>query len=60
MCPYCKEHEGKGCELTEKPDGRIVCACGKHSWPNSAAFLETMRRENLKVVGMVHTWTQSY
>lgn len=60
MCPFCKEHDGKGCEIIEKPGGRIVCACGKHSWPNSGVFLETMRLEHLKVVGMVHTWTQSY
>ena len=60
MCPFCKEHDGKGCNVTEKPGGRIVCACGKHSWPDSGAFLETVRLQNLKITGRVHTWTQSY
>ena len=40
MCPYCRDHEGKPCEVTEKPNGRLVCGCGRHSCPNSGAFLE--------------------
>ncbi len=60
MCPYCKEHDGKPCEVTEKPSGRLVCGCGRHSWPNSAAFLETCRVMSLTVVGRKHIWTQGY
>lgn len=60
MCPFCKEHDGRSCTVSEKPSGRIVCACGRHSWPNAGAFLETVRLENLKITGRVHTWTQSY
>lgn len=60
MCPFCKEHDGKPCTVTEKSDGRIACACGKHGWPSAGAFLETVRLQNLKITGRVHTWTQSY
>lgn len=60
MCPFCVKHDGKPCNVSEKPNGRIICDCGRHSWPNSGAFLESVRLQNLKVVGRVHTWTQSY
>jgi hypothetical protein len=60
MCPICNEHDGKTCTVSEKPDGRITCSCGRHSWPNSGAFLESMRLKNLKITGQVHSWTQSY
>jgi hypothetical protein len=46
--------------VVEKPNGRLVCSCGRHAWPNSGAFLESCRRESLKVVGQVHIYTQSY
>lgn len=57
MCPYCKD---KDCAVNELPSGRLQCACGKHSWPNSGAFLETCRRMSLTVVHTVHDWTQSH
>jgi hypothetical protein len=57
MCPYCKDKE---CAVNELPNGRLQCACGKHSWPNSGAFLETCRRLSLTVVHTVHDWTQSH
>jgi len=60
MCPYCKEHDGKPCQVTEKPNGRLVCDCGRHAWPNSGAFLETCRQLSLTVVGQRHIWTQGY
>jgi hypothetical protein len=60
MCPLCDEHDGQPCTVSEKPNGRIVCSCGKHSWPNAGVFLETMRQKDLKITGFVHTWTQSY
>lgn len=60
MCPLCKSHDGKPCRLSEQPDGRIVCACGLHAWPDSGALEETCRRQNLTITGQVHTWTQSY
>lgn len=60
MCPLCGTPQGKPCEVHELSNGRIQCACGKHSWPNSGAFQETCRRENLTIVGMVHDWTQSH
>ena len=60
MCPLCKEHDGKRCALSEQPDGRIVCGCGLHSWPNTGALEETCRRLSLTITGMVQTWTQSY
>jgi hypothetical protein len=60
MCPFCQEHDGKPCAVSERPNGRVACACGKHSWPNSAAYQESVRLQNLKIVGRVHTWTQSY
>ena len=60
MCPLCKDHQDKPCDVVEKPDGRLVCTCGRHSWPDSGAFLETCRRESLTIVGRPHIWTQSY
>ena len=60
MCPICKEHDGKPCTLTERGDGRIVCSCGRHSWPDAATLAETVRRMSLTITGTVHTWTQSY
>ena len=59
MCPYCREHDGKVCDVAEKPNGRLVCDCGKHSWPNSGSFLESCRLASLTMVRTVHTWTQS-
>lgn len=58
MCPFCK-HPDRTCKVSEKPNGRIVCDCGAHSWPNTAAFLESCRRESLTVERTVHDWTQS-
>ena len=58
MCPLCKEHDGEACEIRERPDGRLVCSCGRHSWPNSAALQETCRRVSLTIQRTVHTWTQ--
>ena len=40
MCPFCKEHDGRPCTVSEKPNGRIVCSCGRHSWPNAGVFLD--------------------
>ena len=59
MCPLCKPHDGKPCTLAEQPDGRIVCSCGLHSWPNSGSLEETCRRQSLTITGQVHNWTQS-
>ena len=56
MCPFCKPP----CAIVEKGDGRIACACGLHAWPNERVFLETLRRMNLTITGMVHDWTQSH
>lgn len=60
MCPICGNHQGKPCEVTELPNGRLQCACGRHSWPNSATFLESCRRASITLVGTVHDWTQSH
>jgi hypothetical protein len=59
MCPFCK-HTDRVCRVTEKPNGRLVCDCGKHSWPHSGAYLESCRRESLTITRMVHDWTQSH
>jgi hypothetical protein len=59
MCPLCKEHGGKACTLVEQTGGRIVCSCGRHSWPNAGALQETVRRMSLTITGQVHDWTQS-
>ena len=57
MCPFCKD---KPCRVVERPDGRLVCECGKHSWPNAAVYAETLRLVNLTIVNAVHNWTQSF
>jgi hypothetical protein len=58
MCPICKQHDGKPCRVEERKDGRLVCSCGKHSWPDSKALEESCRRASLTVARTVHTWTQ--
>ena len=60
MCPNCKPHDGKPCAVTEKPNGRLTCSCGRHSWPTSGAFLESCRRASLTTVRTIHDWTQGY
>lgn len=57
MCPLC-QRENRKCAIEELPNGRIVCACGLHSWPNSAVYAETCRRMNLTIEGQAHIWTQ--
>ena len=57
MCPLCKK-EGTTCAVKEQPNGKIMCGCGKHSWPNMAVYAETMRRANLTTVGNPAIWTQ--
>jgi hypothetical protein len=52
--------DGKECAVSELPNGRLVCACGRHSWPNPGAFLETCRRASLTMTHMLHDWTQSH
>jgi hypothetical protein len=59
MCPFCTTPD-KPCPVSERPDGRLACACGRHSWPNAAAFLESCRRQSLTQTGMPHIYTQSY
>ena len=59
MCPFCKPHDGNACTVSEKPNGRLACSCGEHSWPNSGAFLESCRRASLTMTRTVHDWTQS-
>jgi len=60
MCPFCNEQDGRPCEVVEGPNGRLVCGCGRHSWPDSGAFLESCRRLSLTITGFPHVWTQSY
>jgi len=60
MCPLCDAHDHPSCRLQEQADGRIVCSCGVHSWPNAGALEETCRRLSLTITGQIHTWTQSY
>jgi len=60
MCPFCKEHDGKPCTVSELPNGRLIDSCGRHSWPNSGAFLESCRLASLTMTRTVHTWTQGY
>jgi hypothetical protein len=60
MCPCCKEHDGKICKVTDKPDGRLTCECGRHSWPNAGTFFETCRQQSLTATGRTHIWTQGY
>jgi hypothetical protein len=57
MCPFCKDSP---CRVLERPDGKLVCVCGRHSWPNAAVFAESLRTANLTVVKAVHNWTQSF
>jgi len=57
MCPFCKDRQ---CRINERPDGKLVCECGRHSWPNAAVYAESLRLENLTVVKAVHNWTQSF
>jgi hypothetical protein len=59
MCPICKQENGQNCPVEERPDGRVICSCGKHSWPNTASFQETCRLRSLTIVRTVHAWTQS-
>ena len=60
MCPNCKTHDGKPCAVTEKPNGRLACSCGRHSWPSAGAFAESCRRTSLTTVRTIHDWTQSH
>ena len=60
MCPLCKSQNHSSCRLQEQADGRIVCACGIHAWPNAGALEETCRRMSLTITRQIHTWTQSY
>ncbi len=60
MCPCCKEHDGRTCNVVETPGGRLVCECGRHSWPNAGAMLETCRRQSLTLVRRPQIWTQGY
>ena len=57
MCPLRKD---KPCRVAERPDGKLTCECGKHSWPNAAVYAESLRQANLTVVKAVHHWTQSF
>ncbi len=57
MCPNCRD---KLCKVVEQPDGRLVCECGRHSWPNAAVYGEACRKASLTVGKTVHTWTQSF
>ena len=59
MCPFCKDHL-KPCKVIEQPSGKLMCECGRHSWPNAAVYAESLRMNNLTVVKAVHNWTQSY
>ncbi|MEO5988671.1 MAG: hypothetical protein ABIU54_07455 [Candidatus Eisenbacteria bacterium] len=59
MCPFCKDPQ-KPCRVIEQPDGKLMCECGKHSWPNAAVYAESLRTCSLTVVKAVHNWTQSY
>ncbi len=56
MCPMCKDPK---CQVNEQPDGKLVCSCGKHAWPNAAIYAEACRKASLTVVKAVHNWTQS-
>jgi hypothetical protein len=60
MCPYCQAHDHRACPVRERADGRLTCACGRHSWPNGGAFAETCRQMSLTITGQLHVWTQSY
>lgn len=56
MCPLCKN---ESCTVRELPNGKLVCSCGKHQWPNAAVYAEDCRKASLTVVRTVHNWTQS-
>ena len=56
MCPNCKD---KPCKVIDQ-NGRLVCECGRHSWPNAAVYAEACRKASLTVGKTVHTWTQSF
>ena len=58
MCPICKTHDGKPCAIGERPDGHLVCSCGRHSWPNAAALQESYRRASLTIENTPQIWTQ--
>lgn len=60
MCPYCKAQHHEECAVREKPNGRLACACGRHTWPNAGAFLESCRKASLTITGQIHVWTQAY
>jgi hypothetical protein len=60
MCPFCKQEDQRDCRVKEQPNGRLACECGKHSWPNSAVYIESCRRANLTIVGRTHIWTQAF
>jgi len=57
MCPFCRDRQ---CKIIERPDVRIACECGRHSWPNAALYAESLRQADLTVVRAVHNWTQSF
>lgn len=57
MCFLCRD---ESCKVSERPDGKLACACGKHSWPNAAVYAESLRTANLTIVKAVHNWTQSF
>ncbi|HTM58300.1 MAG TPA: hypothetical protein VL123_07780 [Candidatus Udaeobacter sp.] len=46
--------------MSELPNGRVVCGCSHHSWPNQATYLESCRRASLTMSRIVHDWTQSH
>lgn len=59
MCPFCND-PNKPCRVIEQPDGKLMCECGKHSWPNAAVYAESLRLNNLTMARTVHNWTQSF
>ena len=58
--PLLQGTRRQACQVIEKPDGRLACECGRHSWPNSGVLLETCRRQSLTITGYPQIWTQSY
>ncbi len=56
MCPFCTD---KPCKVIDEPNGTLRCECGRHAWPNSAVFTETVRKANLTIGHMVQVWTQA-
>ena len=59
MCPFCND-PNTPCRVLEQPDGKLVCECGRHAWPNAATYEESVRLANLTVTRMVQSWTQGY